>query len=357
MAHDAVAQRVARPGAAWRATRRGRSGTGSTRASCAWATRSAGGSGCSMHSTPNSARRLSTATSASPGAVGAVGVDLEHEVGMVRPHGAHRLDLPAGLDLQPHAGPRRPAPTASTSAAQRSPGRGPRGCRRRRRRAWPRTRPRLRGRRPGSAPRPAARRPPPPSRRRPPASGRPASSRRAAPPPPRRGAGRPGRRAALARRGTPRSTAARSTSSRAGRPRCRPPRAAHSPQPSPSSATTRTKSSGRSAVHAGAVPMLLAERDVDADQLDAAELHGTGALPRRHRRSQLVRSSVPARMAEWQTRRPQKPLSERACGFESRSGHDVFAGNRSERRRESVKWHRLEMAQIGGSSDSGGVAP
>src|ERR1700749_3528201 len=28
-----------------------------------------------------------------------------------------------------------------------------------------------------------------------------------------------------------------------------------------------------------------------------------------------------ARMAEWQTRRPQKPLSERACGFESRSGH------------------------------------
>ncbi len=28
-----------------------------------------------------------------------------------------------------------------------------------------------------------------------------------------------------------------------------------------------------------------------------------------------------ARMAEWQTRRPQKPLSERACGFKSRSGH------------------------------------
>ncbi len=30
-----------------------------------------------------------------------------------------------------------------------------------------------------------------------------------------------------------------------------------------------------------------------------------------------------ARMAEWQTRRPQKPLSERACGFKSRSGHRV----------------------------------
>ncbi len=37
--------------------------------------------------------------------------------------------------------------------------------------------------------------------------------------------------------------------------------------------------------------------------------------------SGLVRSGVPARMAERQTRRPQKPLSERACGFESRSGH------------------------------------
>ena len=43
--------------------------------------------------------------------------------------------------------------------------------------------------------------------------------------------------------------------------------------------------------------------------------------PPRHGRSGLVRSGVPARMAEWQTRRPQKPLSERACGFESRSGH------------------------------------
>ncbi len=29
-------------------------------------------------------------------------------------------------------------------------------------------------------------------------------------------------------------------------------------------------------------------------------------------------------MAERQTRRPQKPLSERACGFESRSGHTVL---------------------------------
>ena len=55
------------------------------------------------------------------------------------------------------------------------------------------------------------------------------------------------------------------------------------------------------------------------------ELHRRSALPPRHRRSQLVRSSVLARMAEWQTRRPQKPLSERACGFESRSGHGVMS--------------------------------
>src|SRR4051794_2234356 len=29
----------------------------------------------------------------------------------------------------------------------------------------------------------------------------------------------------------------------------------------------------------------------------------------------------PAQVAEWQTRRSQKPLSSRACGFESRPGH------------------------------------
>ena len=79
------------------------------------------------------------------------------------------------------------------------------------------------------------------------------------------------------------------------------------------------------AVHAGGGADGLPERDVDPDQLDAGEPHGAGALPPRHRRSQLVRSGVPARMAEWQTRRPQKPLSERACGFESRSGHGALS--------------------------------
>jgi hypothetical protein len=30
-----------------------------------------------------------------------------------------------------------------------------------------------------------------------------------------------------------------------------------------------------------------------------------------------------ARVAEWQTRRTQNPLSERACGFESHLGHSI----------------------------------
>ena len=38
------------------------------------------------------------------GGEGAVGVDLEHEVGVIGPHGAHGLEHPAGLDLQPHPG-------------------------------------------------------------------------------------------------------------------------------------------------------------------------------------------------------------------------------------------------------------
>ena len=46
----------------------------------------------------------STATSSALGAEGAVGVDLEHEVGVVGPHGAHRLDLPTGLDLEADPG-------------------------------------------------------------------------------------------------------------------------------------------------------------------------------------------------------------------------------------------------------------
>ena len=45
-----------------------------------------------------------------------------------------------------------------------------------------------------------------------------------------------------------------------------------------------------------------------------------------------------ARMAEWQTRRPQKPLSERACGFKSRSGHKVIPGRRCAASREGTGW-------------------
>ena len=37
-------------------------------------------------------------------AEGPVGVDLHHEIGVVGTHGAHRRQLPAGLDLQPHPG-------------------------------------------------------------------------------------------------------------------------------------------------------------------------------------------------------------------------------------------------------------
>ena len=154
-------------------------------------------------------------------------------------------------------------------------------------------------------------------------AGRPASSRRAGPPPPRSAGARPA--AALASR-QPGHARARAAPSRprpaAGRPPCPRPRAAHSPQPSASSATTRTKSSGRIRCTPAAVPMSLPEGDVDPDQLHADRASRRHrALPPLHRRSQLVRSGVPARMAEWQTRRPQKPLSERACGFESRSGH------------------------------------
>ena len=59
-----------------------------------------------------------------------------------------------------------------------------------------------------------------------------------------------------------------------------------------------------------------------------------------------LRSHETARMAEWQTRRPQKPLSERACGFKSRSGHSlhllpqaqVSASDRRDRTRPRVRW-------------------
>src|ERR1700733_4929642 len=46
-------------------------------------------------------------------------------------------------------------------------------------------------------------------------------------------------------------------------------------------------------------------------------------------------------MAEWQTRRPQKPLSERACGFESRSGHGVCPVHTHRRPSQMGPWSQV----------------
>ena len=79
-------------------------GTGSTRASCAC------GHEVGRRQRLLDAQDVEIGEAAQPcdvlsaGPEGPVGVDLEHEVGMVGPHGAHGLELPARLDLQPHAG-------------------------------------------------------------------------------------------------------------------------------------------------------------------------------------------------------------------------------------------------------------
>ena len=87
---------------------------------------------------------------------------------------------------------------------------------------------------------------------------------------------------------------------------------------------------GRRARSAAGAPRLPCRRRPGKGRRPAPARRRPASVPRgrppRHGRSGLVRSGVPARMAEWQTRRPQKPLSERACGFESRSGH-ALAGS------------------------------
>ena len=40
-------------------------------------------------------------------------------------------------------------------------------------------------------------------------------------------------------------------------------------------------------------------------------------------RKLFVNAVIDARVAEWQTRRIQNPLSERACGFDSHPGHQA----------------------------------
>ena len=67
-----------------------------------------------MHRTSKSARRLSRRRL--PAGRRTVGVDLEHEVRMVGAHGAHRLELPARLDLEPH--PCRAGCTAASTSAR-----------------------------------------------------------------------------------------------------------------------------------------------------------------------------------------------------------------------------------------------
>ena len=184
---------------------------------------------------------------------------------------------PGSIFSRTRAAPARTA--ASTSCAQRAEVVARRGCRRRRRRPSPRSpRPTAEGLGQRSAPRPAARRRPPPSRRRRPASGRPASSRRAAAPPaaagswppraarrPRRGGARPARP-----RPAPRSSSGGIDRGALGQGGALAPALAllgddpHEEQrPHP--------------VHAGGGADVLAEREVDPDELDAGELHGAGA--------------------------------------------------------------------------------
>ena len=208
-------------------------------------------------------------------AEGAVGVDLEHEVGMVGPHGPHRLERPARLDLQPHpgrAGPHRGVDLAGAARRRRVRGDPDDGADRHRLEARPRPR----------AHRPASGRPARSSASATAISKAAASMRSTGEPPkswatpaPTGSSAAPGRRgleeAAHAqvlrglshRRGAAGSTAVPSA------------RAAHSPQPSASSVTTRTKSSGRTRCTPAAVPMAWRNgRSTWTSSTPPVELHG-----------------------------------------------------------------------------------
>ena len=206
------------------------------------------------------ARRARPAGSApprppSPRAERAVGVDLEHEVRVVgaRRRAPARRPSPARSSAAP--GPRRPAtsaPTSWRSIADVVPvgdaDRRPYG-----------QRPEALGdtqgvgqRTPGQR---AARRRPPPSRRR-------RASMRSTAEPPKSwatsaaaGSSRPGPRRPRAGGARPAARRPASTRSRVGSTDVPSARAAHSPQPSPSSVTTRTKRRGRLRCTPAAVPM------------------------------------------------------------------------------------------------------
>ena len=80
-------------------------------------------------------------------------------------------------------------------------------------------------------------------------------------------------RLASIRRRTPRSTTARATSSAVGSTAVPSPRAAHSPQPSPSVGLDPHEEQGPGPVHAGRRADVVAERDLGLDELNADELH------------------------------------------------------------------------------------
>ena len=299
-------------------------GTGSTRASWAWATRSAGGSGCSMHSTSNSASRLSTATSSAPAVKDPLASTWSTRSGWSARTARTGSSIPAGLDLQPHPG-RAGLHDGVDLLAQRGDvvavgdphhGARPPGPR------TPRPTPRS-----SASERPVAR-----SSASATAISKVAASMRSTGELPKScdtsasvGSSPAPGRCRLAEAGHARSAAARSTS-----PQGRVDRGAlgrgRRTRPSPRPPRRRPARRAADAIRCtpAAVPMAWRNgRSTWTSSTPASFM--AGALPPRHRRSQLVRSSVLARMAEWQTRRPQKPLSERACGFESRSGHVVLS--------------------------------
>ena len=204
---------------------------------------------------------------------------------MVGPHGTHRVEHPARLDLEAHPGRAGLHHGRRTSCAQRGRGRARRGSRRRRRPPAPRTPRRRRGRPPAIVP--SAR-----SSASATAISKVAASMRSTGVPPKSWAtsavvGSSPPRAARPRAGggTPRSSAACST-------RCegRVDRRALGEGGALAPALGLLgdhphEEQGADPVHAGGGADGLAEREVDPDELDAGQSSARQrALPHRHRR-------------------------------------------------------------------------
>ena len=115
----------------------------------------------------------------------------------------------------------------------------------------------------------------------------------------------------------------RATSSTLGSTRVPSVMAAHSPQPSCSVVTTRTKRRERFRWVPAAVPSSARNGISTRTSSTPVSLTARG-LPSPHRRWRLVGSTLRPGWRNRQTRRPQKPLFERTCGFKSRSGHALF---------------------------------